>query len=187
MRFASVLAISLLCASSALGQSAPASSSQAVTASQTASADVPPTHPITREQVDEILELSHSQELAKQVMQRMMSSLGKAFPPFMPKDVIAEIEHGLENINFEPMAVQAYQKHVSTEDAAKIIAFYKTPAGQRLVSVTPAITREMQLGGAQEGQQIVRQIIEKHMDEIKAAAKQYQQEHAGPPTVITPN
>ena len=186
MRYAAVLAISLLGISSALGQTASASPSQSTT-SQAASADTPPAHPITKAQVDEILQLTHAQQLREQVMQAMMANLERVFPPYMPKDVIADLEHNLGTIDFESMAVHAYQKHVSTEDAEQIISFYKTPAGRRLVDATPGITREMQMNGAKEGQQIVQQTIEQHMDEIKAAAQQYQQQHSGQPSVTTPN
>jgi hypothetical protein len=186
MRFAAVLAITLFGVSSALGQSAPATPSQATTAT----ADAPPQHPITREQVHEILELTHANELASQIMQRMFVNMEKAFPPYVPRDVIDELETNLEHINFEPMAVVAYQKHISTEDGAKIIAFYRSPAGRRLTDVTPQITREMQEGGAREGSRIVQEVLSKHMDEIKAAAQKYRVDHqdqSDKPSIITPN
>jgi hypothetical protein len=188
MRFVAVLAISLLGVSTALGQSAPASSAQPPTGSQTASAEAPPAHPITHAQVDEILELTHSKQLAQQSMRAMLNTMRGSFPPFMPQDVMDDLEQQLLKIDFEPMAVAAYQKHISTEDAAQIIAFYKTPAGQRLISVMPEITREMQLSGSQEGERIAQQVIQAHMDEIRAAARQYKEEQTTEqPKVITPN
>ncbi|HUY80902.1 MAG TPA: DUF2059 domain-containing protein [Acidobacteriaceae bacterium] len=189
MRFAAVLAIALLGVSSALGQSAPASQAQPASpaGSQTASAEAPPAHPITPQQVHQIMELSHAETLARQVMQREFAGMEKAFPPFMPKDVISELEHNLLSIDLEPMALKVYQEHVSSEDAVQIIAFYKTPAGQRFLAAMPAITREMQSRGAQEGEQIARQVIQTHMDEIKAAAQKYKDAHAAPPKIINPN
>jgi len=187
MRFAAVIAVSLFGLTSALGQMAPASPSQSSTA-QTTSADVPPAHPITKAQVDEILQLTHANEVAHQSMRVMWSTMQRSFPPFMPKDVTDELEQRLLAINFEPFALAAYQRHISTEDAAEIIAFYKTAAGQRLLSVMPRIAHEMQLSGGQEGERIAQQVIQAHMDEIRAAAKQYKEEHTTEqPQVITPN
>jgi hypothetical protein len=96
-------------------------------------------------------------------------------------------QQGLEKIDFESMATTAYQKHISTEDAAQIIAFYRTPVGQRLVVVMPAIEREMQLNGRNEGMRITQEVIKSHMAEIKAAAAKYKQEHSDNPTVTSPN
>ena len=85
------------------------------------------------------------------------------------------------------MTVEAYQKHISTEDAAKAIAFYKTPAGQRLISVLPQITREMQAGGAKLGMQVVQEVVARHKDEIQAAAAKYKQDHSDTPKITSPN
>lgn len=144
-------------------------------------------HQITREQVHEIMELTHTNQVAHQAMRQSMAAMREAFPPYMPADVIVELEQTLMKIDFEPMAVTAYQKHISTQDAAQIIAFYKTPAGQHLLAAMPEITREMKLTAAQEGSRIAQKVIEQHMDEIKAARKQYMQDHSGQPKVITPN
>src|ERR1700739_2289446 len=162
MRFASLLAITLICASSALCQQVPASS--AADSATTATADAPPLHPITPEQVHEILELTNAHRLGAQVVRGMLLNIEKSFPPYVPKDVIDDLNKSLENYNYEPLAIKSYQKHLSTEDAAKVIAFYRTPAGRRLVAVTPQITREMQEGGAKEGARIVQEVIERHMD-----------------------
>lgn len=186
MRFAAVLAISLLGVSSALGQSAPVSEAPSA-ATQTASADTPPVHPITREQVHEIMVLTDANRLSGQSVRAVLDQVEKSFPPYVPQDVITDLNNRLENFNYEPLAIEAYRKHVSTEDAARIIAFYRSAAGRRLIAVTPQIMREMQEQSAKEGERIVQEVIHQHMDEINAARKQYMQEHSGQPKIITPN
>ncbi|MGC2164352.1 MAG: DUF2059 domain-containing protein [Silvibacterium sp.] len=189
MRYASVLAITLIFAASALAQQTPASS-QTHARSANAQAQVaiqPPAHPITPAQVHEILELTGANHLAVQIMRGMMVNLRKSFPPYVPKDVIDDLEASMEKMDFESMAVVAYQKHISTEDAAQAITFYKTPAGRRIIGVMPQVVGEMQANGAKAGMQISQQVIARHMDEIKAAAEKYQQEHSAPPTVTSPN
>lgn len=190
MRVVSLLTTTLVLAASAFGQQAPASpqnSAQSAPPSQVSTADQPPTHPITPAQVHELLELTGANRLKVQMMRGMMSQIVKAFPPFVPKDVIDDLEASMEKIDIEPLAVKAYQKHVSTEDAAQVIAFYKTPAGRRVVSVLPQITQELQESGAQEGIRISQAVVQRHMDEIRTAAAKYQQDHADTPHITTPN
>ena len=121
------------------------------------------------------------------MMRGMMTQMVKAFPPFVPKDVIDDLEASMEKMDIEPMAVTAYQKHVSTEDAAQVIAFYKTPAGRRVISVLPQVTQEMQENGAREGIRISQAVIQRHMDEINAAAAKYKQDRADTPQITSPN
>lgn len=144
-------------------------------------------HPITPEQVHEILELTHAKVIEHQVMQSMLINFEKVFPPYMPKDVIADIERTLEETDFEVMTRRAYQKHISSEDAAQVIAFYKSPAGQRFLAAMPAVTRDIQMSSVGIGERDVEQVLHAHMDEIKAAQKKYMQEHSGQPKIITPN
>ena len=186
MRFAAVLALTLLGVSCALGQSAPASSSQS-TPSQAASAEAPPAHPITKAQVDEIRLLTKSHQLSVQVLRMSFARLRKNLPPYWPEDVIDDLEARLEAINYEPIEIQAYQRNLSTEDAAEIIAFYKSPAGQHLADATPEITREIAANAGKMGRQVMQEVLAKHAGEIEAAAKKYQQEHATQPTITSPN
>jgi len=190
MRVVSLLASTLILTTAAFGQqsTAPADSSSRTAPSQASNAvDQPPEHPCTVAQVRELLELTGANQLRIQVMRKMMTQLGQALPPFMPKDVIDEMESRLEKIDVEPMAVQAYQRHLSTEDAAQLIAFYETPAGQHVVRILPIVTGELQDAGSKEGQRVAQEVIQQHVDEIKAAAAKYQQEHAAPPTITAPN
>jgi len=104
----------------------------------------------------------------------------------MPPDAIDDLRTSLDNMNVEPFAVASYQRHLSEEDGVQIIAFYKTPAGQHYIASLPQITQDMQEAGAKEASQIIQTVIERHMDEIKAAREQYLQGHPDKPTVITP-
>lgn len=192
MRVVSLLASTLILAASAFGQQtavSPDNSTQSVSPAQTpaSTADQPPEHPCTVAQVRELLGLTGANQLRIQVMRKMMVQIKQAFPPFMPKDVMDDMESSLEKIDMEPMAVRAYQRHVSTEDAAQLIAFYKTPTGQRVIRVLPIVTGEMQDAGAKEGERVAQEVIQQHMDEIKAAAVKYRQQQPDTPTITAPN
>jgi len=189
MRYASVLAATLIFAASALAQQAPSASSAPTTLANPPAQvpDQPPVHPVTPEQVHEILELTGANQLKNQMMRGMMAYWRRAFPSFVPKDVFDDLESSLEKMDFEPMAVTAYQKRISTEDAAQVIAFYKTPAGRRVIAALPQISSEMQQAGAQMGMKVSQEVIARHKDEIKAAAEKYREEQSGPPTITSPN
>lgn len=162
-------------------------SDAAISGNDATAKDARPEHPITPQQVHEILQLTNATQLSRQVTRVMLANMEKTFPPYFPKPVLDEIRAALDNIDLEPMAVAAYQKHISTEDADQIIAFYKTPTGRRLTVAMPAIAQEMQESGARWGVQAVQEIIQKHMDEIRAAALKYHQQQPDIPTITSPN
>lgn len=186
MRVVPIFLTTLLLAAPVYAQQASSTSSTPAQSTAVA-ADQPPAHPVTVEQVHEILELSHAKELAHHCERNAFAMMKRDLPPYMPQDVTDDLQKQLETFDIEPMAVAAYQKHLSTEDAAQIIAFYKTPAGQRLFTAMPAITQEMQQGGTREGMKIAQQVISEHMDEIKAAAAKYQSDHSDTPKITAPN
>ncbi len=140
-------------------------------------ADQPPVHPVTPAQVHELLELTGATNLKNQLMRGMMVYMRQSLPAYLPKEVIDDLETSLENADMEPMLIAAYQKHLSTEDAVEIITFYKTPAGKRVISSMPLIVQDLQQGGGQLGEDVARQVFERHKAEIEAAEKQYRQAH----------
>jgi hypothetical protein len=138
-----------------------------------------PEHPITVVQVHELMALTGADHLKNQVMAGMIPYVQQAMP-FMPADVLDDFQARMSKTDFEPMMVEAYQKHLSTTDAAQLIAFYKTPVGQRVIAALPAVTRETQEAGARMGQQVMGAVIQAHRPEIEAAVQKYKQEHSQP-------
>jgi hypothetical protein len=135
-----------------------------------------PEHPITVEQVHEMMKLSGYENLKKQSMSVMSPYLKQAMP-YLPADVLDDFQDRMAKADLEPTIVQSYQAHLSTEDAAQIIAFYRTPAGQRMIAVIPQIMKENEQAGARLGQETMAQVIEAHKAEIEEALKKYQQQH----------
>jgi hypothetical protein len=79
--------------------------------------------------------------------------------------------------DLEGAMVRSFQQHMSTEDAAQIIAFYESPAGKHMIAVMPKVLNEGQDAGAQLGQQVMFEVIQRHKDESNAAARLYHEEH----------
>jgi len=179
MRIPLLLAAALIATVPAMAQTHPAPPA--------ASKPAPPAHPITDAQAHELLQLSGADALEKQTMANMMKYLHQVMPPFIPADVIDDIETRLKNADFDSQVIAIYKEHLSSRDAAAAIAFYKTPAGQDLVKQLPAITRESQEAGAKLGQQIAMEVIQAHKVEIQAAAKKYEEEHSEPAAPAAPS
>ena len=142
-----------------------------------APAEQAPAHPATVDQVHEMLQLTGYANLKKQMVASMVPYLKQAMP-FIPADVLSDFEGRMEKADFETIIVKSYQAHLSTEDAAQMIVFYKTPAGQHMIAQMPLILKETQQAGAELGQKTMGDVIEAHKAEVEDAAKKYQQSGA---------
>ena len=136
----------------------------------------PPAHPVTPAQVYQILSITGSDTLRREMLDGLVPHL-KEMMPYMPADVVEDIQRRLGTADYEGAMVRAFQQRLSTEDAAAIIAFYQSPAGQHMVAVMPAIIDDGRQAAAELGQQVMFDVMRRHKDEIDAAAKLYHDEH----------
>jgi hypothetical protein len=135
-----------------------------------------PLHPVTAAQVYEILRLTGTDPMRRQMLDSMLPYM-KQMMPYLPDDVADDFQTSLAAADFQGAMVEAFQKRLSTEDAAQIIAFYRSDVGRRMITVMPAILNEGQDAGAQLGQRVLFTVIRRHKEEMDAAAKKYHQEH----------
>ena len=139
-------------------------------------ANVAPAHPVTAAQVVEILQLTGTDPMRRQMLDDMLPYL-KQMMPYLPESVAEDFQQSLGEADFQGAMVEAFQKRLSMEDAAQIIAFYKTDVGRRMIAVMPSILNEGQNAGAELGQRVMFAVIQRHKEEIDAAAKKYHEEH----------
>jgi uncharacterized protein len=167
-------------AESATGKPANRTTSGATSAGQTQgqASEAAPAHPVTVAQVREILALTSAGNMKQQMLDGMLPFVQQMLP-YMPDSVVDDFRHSLEMADFDAALVRTFQAHLSAEDAVEIIAFYKTPAGRRMIGVMPLIESEGQQAGAELGQQVMLQVIQRHQAELDAAKKKYQHEHTG--------
>jgi uncharacterized protein len=168
-----VLAIGL---SAAAENTAPKAANEKAAAASEATMEQAPAHPVTSEQVMEILDLTGTVAVKQQMLDGLLPHV-KAMLPYMPQSVLDDIRQSMSIADFDGAVIRAYQKRLSTEEAAEIIAFLRTPAGRTMVTAFPQIRDEGQQAGAELGQQVVLEVIQRHQEEIEAARKKYQQEH----------
>jgi len=192
MRILQTAACAALFTVSAFAQQAatPPASKPAAPATQQGAAEPaikPPANPITPAQIKEMQELTGASTTKKRIVANAIQFYRSQFPPYIPQDVIDDLEKSLQNADLESHAAEIYPKYLSTEDAAKVIDFYKSPAGQHLVTAQPYMMTEMQRSAVQIAQQTAKDVIERHKPEIEAAQQKYmQQQQQQKPTLNTP-
>lgn len=170
----------IVCLGCALFLGVPAFAQQSGAPAQPASAadSAPPLeHAVTADQVQQLMTLTGTAALQKQMMHNMMPALQKAMPPYMPQDVLDDFERSVLGKDMQDAIIRVYQEHLSADDAAAAIAFYQTPAGQRMLAATPLIMQELQSAGAQIGMKVMQTVMERHKMEIQTAKDKYEQEH----------
>ena len=84
----------------------------------------------------------------------------------------AMVEDSFSEISFDELIdaiVPVYQRHLSKNDIDSILAFYASPAGQKLLSEQPAIMREsMTVAGAvqQKKMDSILKKLDERMDQM---------------------
>ena len=144
----------------------------------------------TEASIKQLLEVAQAHKLVDSVIAQMDSLMqqtiaqvtkGQQIPAKVQKDIdqrrsemLAMMKDLLDWKKLEPMYVRIYQKTFSQEEVDGMIAFYKTPAGQAVMSKMPAAMQntmdEMQqmMGPVmQKMQQMQRDVV----GELKAEAK----------------
>jgi hypothetical protein len=170
-----------VCAQQPANPGSATSAAPAPQASSPAPAEAPPDHPITAAQVHELMDLTGMTNLQKQMLEGFMPGLRQMMPPYIPEDVMDDFQKSLLGADMDSLVVRVYQRHLSTEDAEQVIAFYKTPAGKRVLAIMPSVLKETQEGGAQLGEQVMQGVLERHKAEIEAAREKYERVVPGTP------
>jgi uncharacterized protein len=65
-----------------------------------------------------------------------------------------------------PLAAQVYARRLTIEDMKAMTAFFKTPAGQRFVEMTPQLTQESMMIGQQWGQKLGQEVEQEMKQEL---------------------
>jgi hypothetical protein len=64
-------------------------------------------------------------------------------------------------------AAIVYSRNFSSEDLRALIAFYKTPTGQRLLQKLPAVTQDLMTAGGKFGQSVAEDMRKKMIEELR--------------------
>ena len=110
--------------------------------------------------IRQMLELSGSGKLGMQVMENMAVQYRQILP-----DVPGEFWDGMmKEIKADDLIdliVPVYKKYFTQAEIQQLVAFYKTPIGQKVTATLPLITTESMQIGQQWGQEIGQKVVQK--------------------------
>jgi hypothetical protein len=139
-----------------------------------------PEHPLTLDQM-KVLYVAMGYDKTIDQNFKQMLTMQKTRAPFIPTDFWDDLDSSFSKIDYSSALLDVYKKYLSTDDAAKLIDFSKTEAGQHFLQTLPETTREAQMA-IQKQQQTTGQAVQaRHKDELDAAIKKYREEHAPKP------
>jgi len=110
--------------------------------------------------VRELLNLTGAGKLGVQIAQQLLGSFKKTMPNVPP----AFWDEFMKEVDTEAMIrliVPIYAKHFTVDEINGMIAFYRTPLGQKLTRELPSITQESMAAGQQWGAELGRRVAER--------------------------
>lgn len=119
---------------------------------QTSTAD----SPATKEDIEKYLEVTHSRDMARKLMDSMSQGMRQMLheqylkhkdelPPDYESRMTARMDAMLQNMPWDEMmqaVAPVYQKHLTKGDIDNLIAFYSSPTGEKLMRELPSILTE---------------------------------------------
>jgi hypothetical protein len=171
--------VCFLLAGSLLAQTK-SSSPEVQAESQRAQAPAPASGPWKIDPAKEV-DIRHLMDLigTKQLVGQMMNGMEKSIKPLMTSALPAgEYREKLVNLFFEKfhskadlqqlldIAVPGYDNYYSHEEIKSLIQFYETPLGQKVISVLPKLTGDLQEAGRKWGERLggdcMREVLSEH-------------------------
>ena len=125
--------------------------------------------------VRELLAATHvtamMQQVTRQMGQQLDAMVKQRLPCLSPSAVSSALTTPQATQQMIDLAVPIYQRNFTEQDVRGLLAFYRTPLGQKLLKVQPVIMRESMLAGEQWGRQRVEQRIGQLKSEGKLTAQ----------------
>lgn len=149
---------------------APSQSDRAIAQGVAPAAAAPAVDPVKLQLIRAVLTETHSVDLMFQSVEGGLPMQRAANPripaAFWDRFIAAAHEHEPE---LETLFIQIYDRHFSADDLRQLLAFYRTPIGQKLIAEQPAVAREAMAGGQQWGQRIGYEVGQKMAAEAQKA------------------
>jgi uncharacterized protein len=150
-RWIALTAFVLVCASFTCSQTAPAASA----AAQPNAAKLA--------KIRELINLMGTPRVAAELMKSQAAGIKTLlpFPPRAQDDFEKELLASIDMNELVDIIVPIYDRHFSEDDVDGLLAFYRSPLGQRVTKALPEITAESQDAGKEWGQRLGKRVGEK--------------------------
>lgn len=134
--------------------------------------------PATKADVEKYLEVMHSHEMMGQMIEAMATPMHKIVheqylkdKDKLPADFEARMnkvmDDMLQGIPWDDMlqaVVPVYQKHFTKGDLEAVVAFYSSPAGQKLLHELPSLMAD--------SMEVMMPVVQKHVEEVGQRVQQ---------------
>jgi uncharacterized protein len=110
-----------------------------------------------------LLDLSGSGKIGIQMIDQMMQSFKTSFPS-VPAAFWEEFRSEVKEDELVELIVPVYDKHFSHDEIKKLISFYKSPIGKKLVSKQSLIVSESYAIGQTWGQKLGAKVQKRLME-----------------------
>ncbi len=121
-------------------------------------APAPATNDDRAQKIEELLVLTGSGDLGVQVMEGMLVQMRQALPD-VPAEWWGAFLEKVDPESLNALVVPIYEKHFSDEEIDAMLAFYRTPVGQSVVTKLPVIMQESMAAGQTWGQELMQDVI----------------------------
>ncbi len=113
--------------------------------------------------VRELLAATHATAMLQQVMQQLGQQVDamvkQKAPCLAPGEVSSALTSPEAAQQMLDLVVPIYQRNFTPQDVRGLLAFYRSPLGQKMLRVQPVVMREAMLAGQQFGRQQFEQRI----------------------------
>jgi hypothetical protein len=110
-------------------------------------------HSTVEEDIRELIRITHATEVAQRMIVPMLEALSKAYPE-VPVAFWQEMAQTTTSEEFEALLIDVYKQNVTQDDVRALLAFNRSPAGQRVIAKMPAIMAASQAAGQRWGASI---------------------------------
>jgi hypothetical protein len=113
-----------------------------------------------RAKILEVLRLTDSAELGRQMMDQMLGSFEGASPG-VPEEFWTRLRDELATDDLIELIVPIYARHLTEGELDALIAFYSSDHGRSIVKKMPRVMQESMSAGQEWGADIARQVMER--------------------------
>jgi hypothetical protein len=124
---------------------------------------------LKEQKIRELLSIMGENERYVQMQKSMIDAICKSNPR-VKKETLTEMASQINPKEIVELVIPIYEKYYSVEDIDQIIAFYKSPTGQKILQVIPKLmqeTMEVVIKWSQEKtQEILKKMEVKNKDKL---------------------
>lgn len=110
--------------------------------------------------IKELITITGTKNLTQQILNQSITSMRSQFPQ-VPQVFWDEFSAEVNADQLINRLIPIYDKYLTDEDIKQLIAFYRTPVGKKLISVSPQIASDSLTIGQQYGKEVAQRAIQK--------------------------